>query len=64
MALEGTSFVVERVNDTTFLIIEDDSWSERPYVYAVLHPTLPVLILSDTGCDSPRKQGRKSSALF
>lgn len=59
MAPKSTSFAAKRVNATTFLITEDDSWQERPHIYALLHPSLPVLILSDTGCDSPRESGRK-----
>ena len=54
--MASTSFTAKRINATTFVIIEDDSWGEQPHIYAVLHPTLPVLILSDTGCDSPREK--------
>lgn len=53
---KDTSFTAERVNSTTFLIIEDDSYGERPRIYALLHPGLNVLVLSDTGCDSPREK--------
>ena len=49
MAPKSTSFTADRVNETTFVIVEDDSWHEKPHIYALLHPTLPVLILSDTG---------------
>ncbi|KAF1350244.1 hypothetical protein BDV97DRAFT_185490 [Delphinella strobiligena] len=59
MKLNHTSFTAERVNSTTFLIIEDDSWGERPRIYALLHPGLHVLVLSDTGCDSPRERNVK-----
>lgn len=57
-----SSFSVTRVNATTFLIVEDDSWGEHPHIYAVLHPTAPLLILSDTGCDSPRRKNGKNLA--
>ncbi|OJD36758.1 metallo-hydrolase oxidoreductase [Diplodia corticola] len=50
----STSFAASRLNRTTFLIQEDDSFDEHPFVYAKLHPRLPLLILSDTGCNSPR----------
>lgn len=56
-ASPSTSFTARRINATTFLITEDDSYDEHPFIYAKLHPTAPVLILSDTGCDSPREKG-------
>ncbi|KAH7024296.1 beta-lactamase-like protein [Macrophomina phaseolina] len=50
----STSFAATGLNRTTFLITEDDSFGEHPFIYAKLHPRLPLLILSDTGCNSPR----------
>lgn len=50
----SSSFAATRLNRTTFLIREDDSFGEHPLIYAKLHPRLPVLILSDTGCNAPR----------
>ena len=52
----STSFTVQRVNKTTFLIREDDLYREHPFIYAKLHPTAPVLVLSDTGCDEPSEK--------
>ncbi|KAK7713153.1 hypothetical protein SLS57_007483 [Botryosphaeria dothidea] len=59
----STSFAAARLNRTTFLITEDDSFEEHPYIYAKLHPRLPLLILSDTGCNSPRDQAVAISKL-
>ncbi|OCL07992.1 Metallo-hydrolase/oxidoreductase [Glonium stellatum] len=49
-----TCFSTKRLNHSTFLITEDDSYREHPFIYAKLHSKLPLLILSDTGCNSPR----------
>jgi len=50
------SFTVSRVNQTTFAISEDDSYDERPIIYAKLHNNLSLVILTDTGCASPSKR--------
>ncbi|KAK5121052.1 hypothetical protein LTR16_004390, partial [Cryomyces antarcticus] len=50
----STSFTTTRLNASTFLITEDDVYSERPFIYAKLHPHHPLLILSDSGCAAPR----------
>jgi glyoxylase-like metal-dependent hydrolase (beta-lactamase superfamily II) len=50
--LPSTSFVSRRVNASTFLIIEDDSYGEQPYIYAKIYSN--HLIITDTGCNSPR----------
>ncbi|KAL1636234.1 hypothetical protein SLS56_001213 [Neofusicoccum ribis] len=50
----SSSFAASRLNRTTFLVVEDDRFGEFPYIYAKLHPRLPVLILCDTGCNAPR----------
>jgi len=47
-----TSFISRRVNPSTILIIEDDSYGERPYIYVKVYPT--HLLITDTGCNSPR----------
>jgi len=46
----GTSicFSCMRLNDTTFLIVEDDKWAEYPFIYAKLYAS--ILVLIDTGC--------------
>lgn len=50
--LPSTSFSCKRVNSTTFLIIEDDSFGEQPHIYVKVYPE--VIVISDTGCNSPR----------
>ncbi|SMQ44917.1 unnamed protein product [Zymoseptoria tritici ST99CH_3D7] len=54
--LTSSSFSVKRINSTTFVIREDDAFGEHPFIYAKLHPTAPVVILSDTGCDEPSEK--------
>ncbi|KAK8193584.1 beta-lactamase-like protein [Phyllosticta capitalensis] len=49
----STSFAARRLNRSTFVIAEDDRFGAHPLIYAKLHPTLPVLILSNTGAGVP-----------
>jgi hypothetical protein len=59
----SSSFSCERVNPTTFVIREDDAYGEHPFIYVKIHPKVPVVILSDTGCDEPsetKKHGRSA----
>jgi hypothetical protein len=41
---------------TTFLIIEDDSYGEQPHIYVKIYPN--VILISDTGCNSPRQKNK------
>jgi len=50
----GTSFVSRRVNTSTFLIIEDDSYGEQPYIYVKIYEQ--YLLLTDTGCNQARSK--------
>lgn len=52
----STSFTTKRINRSTFVIREDDAYKEHPLIYAKLHPLVPLIILSDTGCDEPSKE--------
>jgi glyoxylase-like metal-dependent hydrolase (beta-lactamase superfamily II) len=47
-----TAFSCTRLNATTFLIIEDDSFGEQPHIYVKIYTNL--IVISDTGCNSPR----------
>lgn len=40
------------MNETTFLIIEDDAYGEQPYIYVKIYPE--YLLITDTGCNSSR----------
>ncbi|EPE24533.1 Metallo-hydrolase/oxidoreductase [Glarea lozoyensis ATCC 20868] len=51
-SLPKTSFISKRINPSTFLIIEDDSYGEQPYIYVKLYPN--HIFVTDTGCNSPR----------
>ncbi|KAM3424779.1 hypothetical protein BST61_g6760 [Cercospora zeina] len=55
-----SSFSTTKLNSTTFLIQEHDAYSERPFIYAKLPRNVPVLILTDTGCDEPDSQHKNS----
>lgn len=57
----ATSFISWRVNESTFLIIEDDSFDERPYIYVKIYPD--HILITDTGCNSPRHQARSITSL-
>lgn len=46
--IPSTCFSCVRLNPTTFLIVEDDQWSEMPFVYAKVLSS--VIVLVDTGC--------------
>jgi hypothetical protein len=48
-----TCFFANKLNDTTFVIVEDDKWNENPYIYVKLTPNSLVLI--DTGCGGAAK---------
>ena len=55
-SLPSTSFISRRINSSTFLIIEDDSYGEQPYIYVKVYPN--HLLITDTGCNSPRSKKR------
>ncbi|KAH6669447.1 beta-lactamase-like protein [Halenospora varia] len=57
----STSFTCKRVNPTTFLIAEDDSYGEHPYVYVKIYPE--YLLITDTGCNSPRSKEKSLTSL-
>lgn len=48
-----TCFTCTRLNDTTFLVVEDDKWSEYPFIYVKVYDS--VLVLIDTGCGGAAK---------
>lgn len=60
-SLPSTSFISSRVNSSTFLIIEDDSYGEQPYIYVKVYPD--HLLITDTGCNSPRSKNRSLISL-
>ncbi|TVY34048.1 hypothetical protein LSUB1_G007559 [Lachnellula subtilissima] len=60
-SLPSTSFFSSRVNSSTFLIIEDDSYGEQPYIYVKVYPD--HLLVTDTGCNSPRSKNRSLISL-
>ena len=50
-----SSFAAKKLNTSTFLITENDAYREHPLVYVKVHPTIPVIIIGDTGCDKPSR---------
>ncbi|CZS99003.1 uncharacterized protein RAG0_07519 [Rhynchosporium agropyri] len=58
---QSTSFTCIRVNDSTFLIIEDDAFGEEPYIYAKIYSD--HILLTDTGCNFPRQKHQSFNSL-
>lgn len=52
----SSSFTTRRINYSTYVIREDDAFGEHPLIYVKLSQKVPVIILSDTGCDEPSKE--------
>ncbi|KEY75229.1 hypothetical protein S7711_07143 [Stachybotrys chartarum IBT 7711] len=50
---DNSCFTCTRLNESTFLVIEDDKWDEEPYIYVKLYSSSVVLI--DTGCGGAAK---------
>ncbi|KAF7953739.1 uncharacterized protein EAE97_001138 [Botrytis byssoidea] len=61
LSLSSTSFVSRRLNTSTFVISEDDSYGEQPYIYVKLG--FNYVIITDTGCNSPRDRTIKLTSL-
>ncbi|RFU24766.1 hypothetical protein B7463_g11578, partial [Scytalidium lignicola] len=57
----STSFISKRVNDTTFLLIEDDAYGEQPYIYVKIYSE--YLLITDTGCNASRICHREVKSL-
>ncbi|ESZ93639.1 hypothetical protein SBOR_5944 [Sclerotinia borealis F-4128] len=57
----STSFVSRRLNPSTFVIFEDDTYGEQPYIYVKLYSN--YVIITDTGCNSPRDETVKLTSL-
>lgn len=53
--MSSSSFTAKRLNASTVLVTEDDAYGEHPYIYVKIHPTAPVLVIGDTGCDKASK---------
>jgi hypothetical protein len=51
----SSSFTAKKLNRSTFLITENDAYREHPLIYVKVHPTIPVIIIGDTGCDRPSR---------
>lgn len=52
---DTTSLVARKVNASTFLLVEDDAYSEQPYIYVKVYPN--HLLITDSGCNKPRSKG-------
>lgn len=50
---ESTSFITKKINRSTFVVQERDTYDEHPLIYVKVHPRVPLIIISDTGCDEP-----------
>jgi glyoxylase-like metal-dependent hydrolase (beta-lactamase superfamily II) len=49
-SLPTTCFRMFRLNPSTFVIREVDTFNEQPLIYAKIYSNPPLLLLSDTGC--------------
>lgn len=56
-----TNFTSIRVNKSTFLVVEDDTFGEEPYIYVKIYPK--HLLLTDTGCNAPRQKHHSVTTL-
>ena len=45
-----TTFACERLNSSTFLIVENDRFEEHPFIYIKISHNPPLIVVSDTGC--------------
>jgi hypothetical protein len=52
----STSFTTKQINRSTFAIREADVYKEHPLIFVKVHPAVPLIILSDTGCDEPEEK--------
>lgn len=50
---DSTCFSCSKLNETTFLVVEDDKWGEQPFIYVKVYESSLVLI--DTGCGGAAK---------
>ncbi|KAF2168443.1 hypothetical protein M409DRAFT_53122 [Zasmidium cellare ATCC 36951] len=57
---QTASFKTERINKSTFLVVEDDAFREHPFIYVKIHPKAPIIVLSDTGCDEPSAKSKNA----
>lgn len=60
-SLPTTSFTSKRINGSTFLIIEDDTYGEQPYIYIKIYPG--HILITDTGCNAPRQEDQSLTSL-
>jgi glyoxylase-like metal-dependent hydrolase (beta-lactamase superfamily II) len=59
-----TCFSCTRLNNSTFLIIENDDFDEKPFIYAKVYKEPPILVLCDTGCGGkPSMDGKPADTL-
>lgn len=43
-------FTTTKLNDSTFVIEEHDSFNEHPLIYVKICHDSPAIVLTDTGC--------------
>ena len=53
----STCFSCKKLNDTTFLITEDDRYEEKPFIYVKIYEHPKLLVISDTGCGGNTSSG-------
>ncbi|MCJ1257561.1 hypothetical protein MMC24_005387 [Lignoscripta atroalba] len=45
-----TCYSCDRLNSSTFLIVENDKYNERPFIYVRIIRSRQLIVISDTGC--------------
>ena len=58
----GPLYHGSRLNDTTYLIVHHDKYSEFPFIYVKLYPTSSLAVVIDTGCGA--HNGRDNSPVL
>lgn len=56
-----TCFTATRLNKSTFCIVEDDKWDERPLMYVKVYDSLVVII--DAGVGVPKNSKAQVTSL-
>ncbi len=57
--VSGPPFSVEKINESTHLIIQNDKDFEFPYIYVKQYPEFPLSVVIDTGCGSQNSKATK-----
>jgi glyoxylase-like metal-dependent hydrolase (beta-lactamase superfamily II) len=54
--ITGPPYFCSRLNNTTFLVVHHDKYSEFPFIYVKLYQSLSLAVVIDTGCGAHNGQ--------